>query len=147
LQELLARVTSRSRSVPKDDTIPLEPYVADQTFRWMVSSGTLTTLLTTTAFAALHADLKGSQGIVRVSSAAGLALVCGVARQRTGSVVGAVLIHMSLNAMSLASARRWLVTESFPKYYTVPTLISLLAGTGLLAALVILSRGTRKVRG
>jgi membrane protease YdiL (CAAX protease family) len=137
VQGPLARIVNCPPRVRPEDTIPLEPNLLAQAFRWLIASGTLTTLVTATLFAALHADLKGSQGIVRVTSAAGLALVCGVARQRTGSVAGAVFIHMWLNAFGLASARRWLVTESFPKYYTVPTLISLFGGLGLVAALVI----------
>ena len=44
------------------------------------------------------------------------------------------MLHVLLNALALASARRWVVSETFPKHYTVPTLVTLMAAVGLVCA-------------
>ena len=133
-QDLLLRAGSATGSRDLESEVPLERSLLFDVLGWTIRSGTAATLLTTAIFAALHADLRGSQGIVRVASAAGLALVCGVARQSTGTLAAPLVLHVLLNALALASARRWVVSETFPKHYTVPTLVTLMAAVGLVCA-------------
>jgi hypothetical protein len=85
-------------------------------------------------------------GIVRVVSAAGLGLACGVARQATGSTLAAIVLHCVFNVLSLATARRWVVTETFPTRLMVPTLLSLFAVVCLvlLAVIVVVSRRQKR---
>jgi membrane protease YdiL (CAAX protease family) len=115
--------------------------VAGSASRWLREGG-IATLLSAAVFAAFHADMPGGMGIVRVVSAAGLGLACGVARQATGSTVAAIALHCVFNVLSLATARRWVVTSTFPTRLMVPTLLSLLAVLSLvlLALIVVFSR-------
>jgi hypothetical protein len=108
---------------------------------WLREGG-MATLLSAGVFAAFHADMPGGMGIVRVVSAAGLGLACGVARQTTGSTLAAIVLHVVFNVLSLATARRWVVTSTFPTRLMVPTLLSLLAVASLvlLALMVVFSR-------
>jgi len=103
--------------------------------RWMLNGG-IATVLTAALFAGLHADAAGAAGIIRVTSVAGLGLACGVLRHATGSLVPPILCHGLFNFLGLAAARRWVITESFKKYYLVPTLLSVIAGVCALALLV-----------
>jgi hypothetical protein len=86
--------------------------------------------------------MPGGMGIVRVISAGGLGLACGVVRQATGSTLAAIALHCVFNVLSLATARRWVVSSTFPTRLMVPSLLSLLAvlGLALLAAFVVVSR-------
>lgn len=144
IQGLLEWSVARSAPSGIAEGLPLEHSVLLDGLAWALRSGTLTTLFTATVFAALHADLSGSQGIVRITSAAGLAFACGIARQRTGALVAPIVLHVVINTLGLASARRWVVTEMFPKYYTVPTLVTLAAAIGLVVAIGILLGGRRR---
>jgi hypothetical protein len=63
-----------------------------------------------------------------------LGLACGFARQATRTVTASILLHALFNLISIASVRRWIVTESFPTKYSTPTLVSVLGVLGLLAA-------------
>jgi membrane protease YdiL (CAAX protease family) len=146
VQGLFSRGSSDPRAKSAEDGLPLERNLVLDCLGWTVRSGSLATLLTTLVFATLHADLRGSQGIVRVASAAGLALLCGVARQSTGALAAPIVLHASINALSLASARRWVVSDAFPKYYTVPTLVSLVGGIGLVLAVGVMMVRSRKHR-
>ncbi len=130
--ELPEGVVERSRLVDGVRAIP----------RWFREGG-IATLLVAALFAFSHADTPGGMGIVRVVSAAGLGIACGSVRQATGSTVAACLLHAVFNALSLATARRWVVTSLFPTRLMVPTLLSLLA-VGCLVALAILVVFSRK---
>ncbi len=135
VQGLLERVRPSSNDQALEDGLPLERSLVLDSLGWILRSGSFATLLTTLVFAAMHADLRGSQGIVRIASAAGLGLACGVARQSTRTLAAPIVLHVLLNALTLASARRWVITVAFPKYYTVPTLLSLVGGLGLALAI------------
>jgi membrane protease YdiL (CAAX protease family) len=108
---------------------------------WLRQGG-IATLLSAAVFTAFHADMPGGMGIVRVVSAAGLGLACGVARQATGSTLAAIALHCMFNLLSLATARRWVVTSTFPTRLMVPSLLSLLAvlSLALLVVTVLVSR-------
>lgn len=110
---------------------------------WFVSGG-IATLVTTLVFAALHADMQGGLGIVRVASAAGLGLGCALARQHTASIAAPIALHVVYNALSLGTTRRWLISESFPVYRTVPSVLFWVGGACLLCALALIV--TRRLR-
>jgi membrane protease YdiL (CAAX protease family) len=143
-QGLLERVEAKTAPREISEGLPLERSLVVDLLAWTLRSGTLTTLIVAAIFAALHADLSGSQGIVRVASTAGLAVACGFARQRTGELAAPIVLHVIVNTLGLASARRWVVTETFPKYYTVPALASLAGAVGLVVALGMLIKRPRR---
>lgn len=97
-------------------------------------TGGLATLVSAGVFAWMHADMPGGLGIVRWMSALGLGLAAGIARHASGSIAGACAVHVGFNLCSLATTRRWLLTESFPMKRGVPTLLSLI---GAVLALVV----------
>ena len=126
-----------SRSLPPEllDESPLLR-AARQARGWLARGG-VATLGAAVLFAWMHADEQGGAGIVRVVSTACLGLGCGLARQSTGSVLPGMLLHALFNLMALAQLRRWVVFAAFPRHYTVPTLLSLLAGACLFGLLLI----------
>jgi len=102
--------------------------------RFFGSGGGTATLVSATVFAAMHADLPGGLGIVRWVSALGLALGTGLARQLSGGILAPIALHVVFNACSLATTRRWLVSESFGQKLGVPVLLSLIAAVSALVA-------------
>ena len=104
--------------------------------RWWRAGGGAT-VLSSLVFALMHADLRGGQGIIRVVAASCLALACGSARQVTLGLAAPITLHMIFNFLTLASARRWVVSEALGKFFMVPTAVSLLAAGGLVVALVV----------
>ncbi|MBK7582747.1 MAG: CPBP family intramembrane metalloprotease [Myxococcales bacterium] len=106
--------------------------------------GGLATLVSAAVFAAMHADMPGGLGIVRWVSALGLGLAAGTARQLSGGVAGAMVVHVVFNLCALATTRRWLVGETFGQKLGVPTLLSLIAAIAGVAALGIALSGRRR---
>lgn len=102
----------------------------ERTKSWLLSGG-ISTLLATLVFGALHADMTGGLGRVRFVSALGLGLACGLARQHARSLAASIALHLVFNVFSIATARHWLQTETFPMRLGVPTLASLIAGLGI----------------
>ena len=111
---------------------------------WLLGGG-IATLVTAIVFAALHADMPGGLGIVRVVSAFGIGLACGVARHHSGGLLAPIVLHVAYNALSLATTRRWVITETFPTKMGVPTLLSLI-GALLLFVLLGLALVRRHAR-
>lgn len=103
---------------------------------WLQSGG-VATVVSGVAFGLLHWDMPGGQGIIRVTATTCLGLGCGVARQASGSIVIPILVHAGFNALSVAGARRWLVTDTFPTHYMVPTLSTVLGVAGGVVALAL----------
>jgi membrane protease YdiL (CAAX protease family) len=99
---------------------------------WLRRGGAAT-IVVAVIFGFLHRDMPGGLGIVRFVSALGLGLACGLARQLTSSVVPAVLVHVGFNALSLATARRLVVSETFPMKSGVPTLVAAVGAAALWA--------------
>jgi membrane protease YdiL (CAAX protease family) len=99
-------------------------------------------LLIAIFFGVLHHDMPGGLGIVRFVSALGLGLACGIARALAGSVLAPLLLHVLFNSLSLATVRRWVVTESFPMKYGAPTLVGFF---GLLLVVTVVA-GSLAVR-
>jgi membrane protease YdiL (CAAX protease family) len=108
--------------------------VARSIGRFLVTGG-IATLVSAGIFAWMHADMPGGLGIVRWVSALGLGLFAGIARHASGGLGAPCLVHVGFNLCSLATTRRWLLTESFPMKLGVPTLLSLIAGVLALGAL------------
>lgn len=103
---------------------------------WLRRGG-VATLVSGVGFGLLHWDMPGGQGIIRVTATVCLGLACGVARQASGSVLVPIVLHAGFNALGVAGARRWLVTETFPTHYMVPTLSSLLGALGGVLAIAL----------
>jgi membrane protease YdiL (CAAX protease family) len=93
---------------------------------WLRRGGA-TTLVVAIVFGWLHHDMPGGLGIVRFVSALGLGVVCGLSRQWSASLVPPMLVHAGFNALSVATARRLVVTESFPVKAGVPMLVAAMA--------------------
>jgi membrane protease YdiL (CAAX protease family) len=58
-------------------------------------------------------------------------------RHKTGGLAAPLLLHIIFNTASVATARRWVVTDTLPLKYGVPTLLVLLGGVSLLIAVVV----------
>ncbi len=99
-----------------------------------IRDGGIATLVAAAIFAWMHADKPGGLGIVRVASAAGLGLACGLARQWGRSLAAPIALHMLFNLLSVATTRRWVVTASFPVKGGVPTLLEWVAAITLVIA-------------
>jgi membrane protease YdiL (CAAX protease family) len=108
-----------------------------KSLRHWLERGGLATLVSGALFGLLHWDMPGGQGIIRVTATICLGLACGVARQASGSIAVPIVVHCGFNLLGLAGARRWVVTESFPTHYMVPTLSTLLGAVGLVVAIVL----------
>ena len=103
--------------------------------RWF--SGGLATVASAVVFGAMHADMKGSVGIVRVVATTCLGLACGTARLLSGTVVVAMIVHFTYNAVSLMLARGLFRGDSEPLVSVVPNRLLALAALGALVALGI----------
>jgi membrane protease YdiL (CAAX protease family) len=145
VQSVVARFAGTMQAEPSD-ALPselIEPSLIESGLamsgRWFVAGG-LTTILVGLLFGFLHRDVPGGLGIVRFVSALGLGFACGLARQNSGSVVPAVLLHVLYNALSLASVRRWVVTETFPVKNGAPTLVTIVGVVGVVVAVLLVKR-------
>lgn len=137
------RVVDRFRpapAAPESDALPsgiVTPSpllkVARAVGAWFGSGG-VATLCSAAVFAAMHADMPGGLGIVRWVSALGLGLATGMARHASGGLFAPIALHVGYNLCSIATTRRWLLTESFPSKLGVPTLLSAIAALMLLLA-------------
>ncbi|MFO0572197.1 MAG: CPBP family intramembrane glutamic endopeptidase [Polyangiaceae bacterium] len=149
VQSIVELAASVVRPAAAPDSSALSPSVIEPSFVLSAARsltdyfrrGFVATLATTAVFAWMHADMPGGLGIVRWMSALGLGLATGVARQASGSLFAAMLLHALFNLASVAATRRWVVTESFPMKLGVPTLLSLVGSVGALVALSILAVG------
>lgn len=145
VQRAVNRLRESARSAARSDlpAAVLSPSAVEAAARrvlgWLAEGGA-TTLVVGLFFGLLHWDMPGGLGIVRFVSALGLGVACGVARQSTGSVAAAIVLHMLYNGLSLATVRRWVVTETFPMMSGAPTLVSLVGFFGLAGAVWVRAR-------
>ena len=109
-------------------------------------SGILAGVLTAAAFGAMHADMKGSVGIVRVASATCLGLACGSARLLANTVFVPMMLHFGYNGVSLGLGRDIFRGDSDPLLSVVPNLLLGLAATGVFLVIAI-SAARRASRG
>lgn len=93
-------------------------------------------LVSSFAFGAMHADMSGGMGIVRLTSASVLGVACGLARYWSGTLFAPLLLHAAYNFLGLATLRGWLVSAAWPTKYTIPTLL-IPVGAGCLALYVL----------
>jgi membrane protease YdiL (CAAX protease family) len=145
VQSVVARFAGTTGPEPSN-TLPsdfIEPSLIERGLavsgRWFARGG-LATILVGLLFGFLHRDMPGGLGIVRFVSALGLGFACGLARQSSGSVAPAVLLHVLYNALSLASVRRWVVTETFPVKNGAPTLVTIVGVLGVVTAVLLVKR-------
>jgi membrane protease YdiL (CAAX protease family) len=143
LWSTLQRFVERMAPPPASERLPREfirdsivVVTARRSWAWLRTGG-IATIVSGGVFALMHTGMAGGQGILRVAAASGLGLACGVARQAGGSLAIPVLLHAAFNLLSLSAARRWVVSDTFPNWFMVPTLLSAVAGVGLIAALVV----------
>jgi membrane protease YdiL (CAAX protease family) len=103
--------------------------------RTALRSGVFAAVLAAAAFGAMHADMKGSVGIVRVVSATCLGLACGSARLVTGTVFVPMTLHFVYNSVSLALSRGFFRGDSEPLVSVVPNRLLALGAVGVLLAI------------
>ncbi|MFO0760582.1 MAG: CPBP family intramembrane glutamic endopeptidase [Byssovorax sp.] len=108
--------------------------------------GGISTLVSAAIFGAMHLGMPGGSGIVRVVSATGLGLACGMARHLGGTAAAPLALHVVYNLLSVAHSRGWLVSEMFPKLFALPTLAMLIAAISTVAAIGVLVRGRLRGR-
>ncbi len=97
-------------------------------------AGVLAVAITAAAFGAMHADMKGSVGIVRVASATCLGLACGTARLMAGTVFVPMILHFVYNGISLGLGRGLFRGNSDPLLSVVPNRLLALAAAGIVLA-------------
>jgi membrane protease YdiL (CAAX protease family) len=103
----------------------------------VLAGGVLAVLLSAAAFGAMHADMKGSVGIVRVASATCLGLACGSARFATNTVFVPMILHFGYNAVSLGLGRGLFRGDSDPLLSVVPNRLLALGAAGVLIAVAV----------
>jgi membrane protease YdiL (CAAX protease family) len=98
------------------------------------------------AFGAMHADMQGSVGIVRVVSTTCLGLACGGARLVAGTVFVPMVVHFVYNAVSLALGRGLFRGDSEPLVSVVPNRLLAFAAALALGGLALIAvRRARRV--
>ena len=100
-------------------------------------AGVLAVVVTAAAFGAMHADMKGSVGIVRVASSTCLGLACGSARLATSTVFVPMALHFVYNGISLGLGRGLFRSDSDPILLVVPNRLLLIAVLGIFAVIAI----------
>ena len=101
-------------------------------------AGALAVVVAAAVFGAMHADMKGSVGIVRVVSTTCLGLACGSARLLGRSVAIPMLLHFTYNSVSLGLGRGLFRSESAPLVSVVPNLLLVVAAVGAAGAAAII---------
>jgi membrane protease YdiL (CAAX protease family) len=97
-------------------------------------SGALAMTITAAVFGAMHADMRGSVGIVRVASSAILGLACGSARLATGAIFAPMLLHFVYNSVSVGLGRGIFRADSDPLLSVVPNRLLGLAVVAIVVA-------------
>lgn len=146
------KVPAASPAVPGVPELPLErsalmsalSSAVTGSSRWLRAGGAAT-LGVATLFGLLHRDMPGGLGIVRFVAATGLGLACGLVRQASGTVLAPVLLHVAFNALSIATVRRWVVTDYLPMKWGAPTATWGLAVLGIAGILLLRVLGPRTV--
>jgi membrane protease YdiL (CAAX protease family) len=97
------------------------------------------TVVAAVVFSAMHGNLDGGVGIVRVVSTLCLGLACGAARGLSGTLAAPVAIHMIHNTLSLGPARGWFGRDAQPllDWLPVPNALFGLAAAGAACAAAV----------
>lgn len=101
------------------------------------AAGLLAVVVTAIVFGAMHADMKGSVGIVRVASATLLGFACGSVRFATSSLFAPMAMHFVHNSVSLGLARGIFRGDSAPIVSVVPNRLLAVASLAVFAAFAI----------
>jgi membrane protease YdiL (CAAX protease family) len=101
------------------------------------TAGIVAVLITAIVFGAMHADMKGSVGIVRVASATLLGLALGWARFATSSLWVPMAMHFVHNSVSLGLARGVFRGDSEPLLSVVPNRLLAIAAIAAFVAFAI----------
>jgi membrane protease YdiL (CAAX protease family) len=101
-------------------------------WRWLLAGG-IATVVSASIFAAMHADMAGGAGIVRVVQTACLGVALGIARHATGSIAPGVVLHAAFNLMTIAKLRKWITSTVWPHPLPIPLWWWQLAAVGGLA--------------
>lgn len=128
-----ARVDDDGKSLPP----PARP-------RGELAGGVVATVVAAAIFGAMHADMKGSVGIVRIVATTCLGLASGGVRLLTGSIVASMLLHFAYNTLSIGVGRKWFDDGSEPLVGVLPNRLLVLAALGLVAAVALLSLSRRR---
>lgn len=126
--------------------LPPQNSALEGLIRWAQEGGAAV-LASSLVFGLMHADTPGGMGIVRGVSASCLGIACGFARKISGGLLAPFVLHAGYNLLSLATLRGWIVTESFPTKYAIPTLLvplSLAAVAAFLALFLMKRRALMK---
>lgn len=99
-------------------------------------SGLIATVLSAIVFSAMHFGIPGGVGVLRIVSTLLLGLACGFARQLSGTVVAAIVIHLINNFLAVPVVRQAIVSETFPVLEGIPTLLVPVALLGLVGAAI-----------
>jgi len=108
------------------------------------AAGAAAVVVSTMVFAAMHADMRGSVGVVRVVATACLGLACGVARLLSGSVLAGVALHLVYNTVSIGLGRSWFGPRADTLVPAVPDPLLALAVIGVVAAGIALAIRRRR---
>ena len=104
----------------------------------------IATLGAAAMFGFMHADMKGSVGIVRVVATTCLGLACGSVRWATGSALASVLLHFAYNTLSVGLGRGWFASTSGPMLSAVPNPLLIIAGASIAALLLLTTKAVRR---
>lgn len=126
LKELLLRVTAR----PVDPDVPaeLQPRVSP----WLVEG--LPLVMAAATFSAMHADMPGGVGVVRIVSTAVLSVFTGLARALGGGVLASAVLHAAYNGLALLVARGVFKGSGSWSGAPVPLVVAGVVGLGIAVA-------------
>jgi membrane protease YdiL (CAAX protease family) len=126
----------RGEAPPMSSAPPIsEPATGDR--RRVVISGVLAVIVSAAAFGAMHADMKGSVGIVRIASSTCLGVACGSARFWTRTVFVPMTLHFVYNGVSLGLGRGLFRGDSDPVLSVVPNRLLAIAALGVFVSIAV----------
>jgi membrane protease YdiL (CAAX protease family) len=110
-------------------------------------SGGVATVLCAALFGAMHGDVPGGVGIMRVASTTCLGLALGVVRQATGSVAACIALHALYDTLALGVGRRWFAAGDRPVLDGIPNaVLGLAVGCAVAIGLVAFVRALAERR-
>jgi membrane protease YdiL (CAAX protease family) len=122
----------------EEAALPIDEGAGVKAARWLIGwlrSGGVATLVSAAVFGAMHLGTPGGAGIIMVVSATVLGLALGLVRQVTGGLAAPMLMHATYNVLGLGNSRNWFVSETFPKDFAIPRLLTVVGAVGLVVAL------------
>jgi membrane protease YdiL (CAAX protease family) len=134
VRELVVAIAPKGRRVDDDgNSLPPPDERCGELF-----GGIAATVVAGAVFGAMHADMQGSVGIVRVVATTCLGLASGTTRLLTGSIAASMLLHFTYNALSIGVGRKWFEDGSEPLVGVLPNRLLVVAAVGIVGAVVVL---------